>query len=214
MKRLRALVTLAMLLTVVPATAMAGETASPCPAGSTWVDMDDPRRHPAALDRAALGSYDANGDAQTCVRLAVDARAGNLRVAYKVVEPGEVKAAGAFASCPDDSGPVDMNKPDTMPVPLTREILASYDRNGDGQLCLARPLFGEGDFTIDVSVVDMPVFGYWCGGRLATIIGTPQDDEIHGTPGDDVIAGLDGYDQLYGEGAAISSAAILATILS
>lgn len=178
MKRLRALLVLGLLLLALPAATLAAKDASLCAAGSTWVDMDDPDRHPAALGRAALGVYDTDADGQTCVRPLADPREGNLRVAYKVDDLGEVKVAGAFASCPDGAGPVDTTKPETMPVPLTREILASYDRNGDGLLCVTRPLFGEGEFTIDVYVVDTHAFGDWCGGRLATIIGTPQDDTI------------------------------------
>jgi uncharacterized protein YkwD len=38
-----------------------------------------------------------------------------------------------------------------------------------------------------------------CGGRDATIVGTPGDDIIYGTPGDDVIAALGGNDIVYGK---------------
>lgn len=37
-----------------------------------------------------------------------------------------------------------------------------------------------------------------CGGREATIVGTPGDDILHGTSGDDVIAALGGDDIVYG----------------
>jgi hypothetical protein len=85
--------------------------------------MDDPERHTAALDREALDIYDENGDAQLCVRPLADERKGNLRLTYKASDPDESQAAGALASCPKDAGPVDMNRPNTMPAPLTREIL-------------------------------------------------------------------------------------------
>jgi hypothetical protein len=203
-KRFRVLVALFSLLAALPggmpaAAALPTSDSPLCPAGSTWVDMDDPERHTAALDRAALSSYDANGDAQTCVRPVADEREGNLRLAYKVADLGEAKAAGGAADCPDDTGPIDMHKPEIMPFPLTREILTHYDLNGDGQLCVSGPLLDEGDFTIDVYVVDNPVLGYWCGGQLATIIGTPQDDWMNGTPGDDIIVGLDGDDEIAGK---------------
>jgi hypothetical protein len=200
MKRLRAFVAVGVMLAALPAVTLAAEDSSPCAADSTWIDMDDLERHPAALDREALGIYDANGDAQTCVRPMADEREGNLRVAYKASDPDESLAAGAGADCPKDSGPVDVNRPDTMPAPLTREILTHYDLNGDGQLCVSRSLLGEGDFTIDVQVVDSSTFLNWCGGRLATIVGTPQDETIHGTPDDDVIVGLDSDDDLDGFG--------------
>jgi hypothetical protein len=83
MKRLRAFLAVGVMLAALPAATLAAEESSPCSAGATWVDMDDPQRHPAALDRAALGIYDANGDAQTCVRPVADPREGNLRIAYK-----------------------------------------------------------------------------------------------------------------------------------
>ncbi|WP_151084370.1 calcium-binding protein [Nocardioides cynanchi] len=41
-----------------------------------------------------------------------------------------------------------------------------------------------------------------CGGRVATIVGTPARDVIHGTPGPDVIAGLGGNDWVRGLGGA------------
>jgi hypothetical protein len=81
-----------VVLAAPPATALAADDSPLCLAGSSWVDMDDPDRHPAALDRAILGLYDANGDAQTCVRPVADARTANLRVAYKVFDLGESKA--------------------------------------------------------------------------------------------------------------------------
>jgi len=37
-----------------------------------------------------------------------------------------------------------------------------------------------------------------CGGKAATIVGTPGDDELVGTDGDDVIVALEGDDRLYG----------------
>lgn len=39
-----------------------------------------------------------------------------------------------------------------------------------------------------------------CDGRVATIVGTPGDDEISGTDGPDVIAGLQGNDTILGRG--------------
>lgn len=42
-----------------------------------------------------------------------------------------------------------------------------------------------------------PIF---CDGRLATIVGTADADELIGTPGPDVIAGLQGDDYIYGGG--------------
>jgi hypothetical protein len=199
MKWLRALLTLGFLLAALPAATLSAATlaakeSSPCPQGSTWVDMDDPGRHPAALDRAALGIYDQDGDAQTCVRPVADPREGNLRVAYKVADPDEV------ASCPDDSGAVDTTKPDTMPFPLTPERIAPYDLNGDGRLCVTRSQLGEGDFMIDVSVANTPFYYLWCGGKFATIVGTPESDTIYGTTGDDIIVGLGGNDDIYGQG--------------
>jgi hypothetical protein len=171
-----------------------------CPAGSAWVDMDDPERHPAALDRALLGPYDANGDGQLCVQLRAAVGAETLRVGYKVSDLGEAKDMVAVASCPDDSGPLDLHKPESMPIPLTHEGLTSYDRNGDGQLCVSRPLLGEGDFTTDVYLVETHNGLTLCGGLLATIIGTTGNDTIVGTQGDDVIAGLSGNDQIAGLG--------------
>jgi hypothetical protein len=201
LKRLRALLAVGVMLAALPAASLAAEDSPLCSAGATWVDMDDPERHPAALDRAALGSYDADGDAQTCVRPVTDEREGNLRIAYKVADLGEAKAAGAAADCPDDSGPVDMHKPASMPFPLTPEDLTFYDRNGDGQLCVSRPQrASEGDAVIDMSVVEPHTVTFWCRGQLATIIGTPQDDSLTGTPGDDVIVGLGGDDEIYGNG--------------
>ncbi len=37
-----------------------------------------------------------------------------------------------------------------------------------------------------------------CGGRVATLAGTPGSDVLTGTPGDDVIAGLTGRDSIDG----------------
>jgi Ca2+-binding RTX toxin-like protein len=66
---------------------------------------------------------------------------------------------------------------------------------------VAGPSVIDGDFTIDVDVVDNPLFGYWCAGQRATIIGTTGDDTpLNGTSGDDVIVGLDGDDYIYGLG--------------
>jgi hypothetical protein len=184
-----------------PAAALAAENSSLCPAGDTWVDMDDPKRHPAALNRAALGLYDANGDAQICAWLVEDQRAANLRVAYKVLDLGESKAAGAQAGCPADYGQVDMSKPESIPFPLSRDILMSYDRNGDGQMCVSQPLRDEiADLALGLQVVEPPLRIGWCGGQPATITGTGGDDTIYGTLGDDVIAGLGGHDRIYGEG--------------
>ena len=39
-----------------------------------------------------------------------------------------------------------------------------------------------------------------CGGEVATIVGTADDDVLMGTPGDDVIAGLQGRDFIAGQG--------------
>jgi Ca2+-binding RTX toxin-like protein len=197
MKWLRTLLALGFLLAALPAATLpaatlAAEEPSPCPQGSTWVDMDDPDRHPAALDRAALGIYDEDGDAQTCVRPVADPRDGNLRLGYKVAD---LDIAG---NCPDDSGAVDTTKPGAMPFPLTPERIAPYDLNGDGRVCVTRSQLGEGDFMIDVQVADNPFSDLWCGGRLATIVGTPQDDWIDGTSGDDVIVGLAGDDYING----------------
>ncbi len=39
-----------------------------------------------------------------------------------------------------------------------------------------------------------------CDGQVATIVGTPGDDDLSGTPGDDIIAGLGGSDRIQGLG--------------
>ena len=52
-------------------------------------------------------------------------------------------------------------------------------------------------FSIEVEAVPA---GPTCDGLLATIIGTPGDDDIYGTPGDDVIVGLAGADNIHGLG--------------
>jgi hypothetical protein len=122
LKRLRAFLALGVMLAALPAAALpsatlAAEDSPLCSAGATWVDMDDPERHPAALDRAALGLYDANGDAQLWLHLTPAAGASSLRVGYTLFDLDARKEAGSTANCPKDSGPVDMNRPDTMPFP-------------------------------------------------------------------------------------------------
>ena len=39
---------------------------------------------------------------------------------------------------------------------------------------------------------------FMCGGKVATIVGTPSADRLEGTPGNDVIVGLQGNDHIYG----------------
>ena len=51
--------------------------------------------------------------------------------------------------------------------------------------------------TTAVSAQDAPVL---CDGHVATIVGTPGDDDLLGTKGDDVIAGLQGNDFIEGRG--------------
>jgi len=40
----------------------------------------------------------------------------------------------------------------------------------------------------------------WCGGKVATIVGTTGSDVINGTPGDDIIQAFGGNDVVYGKG--------------
>ncbi len=55
-------------------------------------------------------------------------------------------------------------------------------------------------FPLAVAVSVEATVTYMCGGREATIVGSPGKDNIGGTPDDDVIVGLGGNDKIRGEG--------------
>lgn len=52
--------------------------------------------------------------------------------------------------------------------------------------------------TVGVASADHHPLGPYCGGYLATIVGTNGDDEIFGTDGDDVIVSGNGNDFVFG----------------
>jgi Ca2+-binding RTX toxin-like protein len=207
LRRFRLFVALVGLLAALPA-AVPAAAALPaadsvlCPAGARWVDMDDPDRHLAALGRDVLGAFDTNGDAQTCVEVLDKPAEGSLRLAYKVIDLGEARLAQASKGCPAGSGSVDVRKEDDIPVPLDREDLTPFDKNGDGHLCVARLLDDSaGDLEHTIRVREINIVLPICGGKWATIIGTSGNDHIlYGTPGDDVIVGLGGNDTIEGRG--------------
>jgi PKD repeat protein len=53
---------------------------------------------------------------------------------------------------------------------------------------------------LEITVNEPPPPPATCDGEIATITGTPGDDDLYGTPGRDVIAGLEGWDYIEGRG--------------
>jgi uncharacterized delta-60 repeat protein len=71
----------------------------------------------------------------------------------------------------------------------------------DGAIVAAgRTSAGDGDAVVVRLQGDVPRSPARCGGREATIVGTPGDDRLVGTPGRDVIAGLAGDDRVLARG--------------
>ena len=84
------------------------------------------------------------------------------------------------------------------------EATFPYTSNGTAGIDQIQASFVDDAGATQTSVV---VFKEWvaparptCDGLLATIIGTPGDDDIYGTQGDDVIVGLAGIDNIHGLG--------------
>ena len=69
---------------------------------------------------------------------------------------------------------------------------------GDGRVLEPTMPFGSRELPLPHGSHDNPEL--YCNGRLATIVGTSDDDDLVGTDGDDVIVGLDGDDTIDGRG--------------
>ncbi len=80
------------------------------------------------------------------------------------------------------------------PPGTRRHHIAAWDSAGDQMLVFG----GEGSRLNDLWSLSAELVS--CGGFVATIVGTPGDDQLYGTPGPDVIVGLGGDDEIDGKG--------------